>query len=137
MERFWFCIMLSIVFLSSASNPLAETDGKGLVRLFNIIPLSSSFSDSSDQLDEVAFSINNRADRPVEWMKIQIVVRNPDKEIIHSEDKEIDFVKYMGELLAPGVTKQMKEPLFIRGYRTSRGSGSVDLKLIDVRLSEK
>jgi len=137
MKRLCCCITFTVGLLSSSSDLLAQTPPKEVVRVFNVIPIASSSIASPDQLNEVAFSVHNRADQPLELVKIRIIVRNPAKEIIHSEEKEINLVKYMGKPLAPGVTKQMSESLFIRGYRTSRASGSVELRLIDFRLSEK
>ena len=95
---------------------------KDLVRVFNVIPTVDLYS-SPRTIKEVAFSIHNRADVPLEWVKIRIIVRNTAKEAIHSEAKEINFVKYMGKPLAPGAIKQMSETLYIRGY------GSVEVRL--------
>jgi len=104
---------------------------KDLVRVFNVIPTVDRTYSSPHKIDEVAFSIHNRADDPLEWVKIRIIVRNTAKEAIHSEAKEINFVKYMGKPLAPGAIMQISQLLFIRGY------GSVEVRLIDFRLSLK
>ena len=126
--------LVAVALLSSSLSILAQTTGKDLVRVFNVITTRSILD--PDRLNEVAFSIHNRADRPLEWVKIRIIVRNPAKEAIHSEAKEINFVKYMGKPLAPGAIMQMSESLYIRGYRTSRGSGSVEVRLMEYWFSQ-
>jgi hypothetical protein len=136
MKTLCCCITFAVGLLNSSSDLLAQITPKEVVRVFNVIPIASSFNTSPDQLNEAAFSVHNRADEPLEWLKIRII-RNPTKEISHSEEKEINFVKYMGKPLAPGVTKQMSQSLYVRGYRTSGASGAVELRLIDFRLSEK
>ena len=123
--------LVAVALFGSSFGILAQTTGKDLVRVFNVIPTVDRTDIFAHQINEVAFSIHNRADDPLEWVKIRIIVRNTAKEAIHSVSREINFVKYMGEPLAPGAIKQIPQHLFIRGY------GSVEVRLIDFRLSQK
>src|SRR6202030_3571496 len=113
----WVLILaIAVAFLQGLPDLRAQPTGKNLVRLINIIPIAGDAQFYPDRLDEVYFSIQNRSEQPLDWVKIQIIVRNPSKEVIDTKDAEIDLAKYYGKPLAPGDTKQMSQLLFIRGY---------------------
>jgi hypothetical protein len=127
-------LAIILVLLLSPSLHARQTTTKEGVKIFNIIPIVSGYED--DLLKMVYYSINNFADKPLEWVKSQIIVRNPDKEIVDTDDTKFNFVKYFGNPLAPGLTKQIWKTLAIRGYCTSRGCGTVEIKLLDFQLVE-
>lgn len=130
--RLWR-LTLAVGLLASASGLMAQSATRDAVRLSYVLPLIHTID--LDQLEGVAFSIHNQSDQGLAWIKIQVVVRNPANEIIYSKPTEVDLEGYFGEPIAPGVITQLTVPLHIRGYRTMRGDGSIDLRLLDSRLS--
>ena len=129
-------LLMGLVLLSlfvGSPNFAAQVD-QPLVRVINTLAFVNDGS-YPDRLEEVAFSIQNLSDRPLYWLKLEIIVRNPARVIVHSDTTEINVKTYMGKPLAPGGVKQMEKHLFIRGYRTQGRSGSVEIKVIDFGFS--
>jgi hypothetical protein len=120
-----------------------------------IVPRVSS-SSSDDQLHSVAFSVRNESTRAVASATFRIVVRNPAKEPIDERTETRSFMEggsrsFRGvapdgkvfyentpavSSLPPGRVKQVEVVLFIRGFRTTSGSGSVDVQVVEVKFAE-
>lgn len=66
MKKTLFCFVPAFGFFVGASGLMAQPVARDVVRLFNVLPMVSSFV-SPDQLNEVAFSLENRAGRDLEW----------------------------------------------------------------------
>ena len=117
----------------------AQTDTKE-VRIFNIITQTSYAP--KDELARVYFSLNNQSDNPLNWVKVRVIVRNPDNEIIHTFDNRKTFYhafgehQNRGEPLAPGLTKQVKISETVPDFCTSKGCGSVEIELLNYRLGK-
>ncbi len=124
MKGLWqaFISLLGFVAVTLAAGAPQEA-----VRLTHVVPIVSRIPVHSDALDAVTVSIENDTGQALESVHVQVIVRNAAGEIIHSESPEITFPE---PLPAGGITQHKICCVFVRGYRTSRGDGSVEVRLL-------
>ncbi|MHC4454788.1 MAG: hypothetical protein ACYSWS_08850 [Planctomycetota bacterium] len=127
-----YYIIFTIVLLSSTLL-FAQTDKEEEIRIFNIQPVTSSYA--KDELNYVYFSLHNQSGKSLHWVMVRIIIRNPDKEIIHTYDTK-ETCLFVGVPLAPGLTKQLEVYVNVQGFCTSKGHGSIEIKLLDYELGE-
>ncbi|MHC4270520.1 MAG: hypothetical protein ACYSTS_18965 [Planctomycetota bacterium] len=132
MKKLKYFIIFTVILLSSTLL-FAHTDKKEEVRIFNILPVTSSYA--NDELNYVYFSLHNQSGKSLYWVMVRIIIRNPDKEIIHTYDTK-ETCLFIGEPLASGLTKQLEVYVNVQGFCTSKGHGSIEIELLDYELGD-
>jgi TonB family protein len=89
-------------------------------------------SGRSGDLNSISFSIENAANRPLEWVKLRVTARSPNGALIQTETFEEDLSK---NPIASTEARRITRFMSIDGFRIDGKQGSIDIDVSDYWLS--